>query len=293
MQPFENTQQKQCAAHTVWTSLLVSIKAELNWLSYPCHYCPYTIPPPPKKVLPLCSFFECNELSPLFAASIPTLFRGRGDRLEDCSLFCPCTCQGSTSTMLKLITLVWGLVMGHHHLALCCCQEPFTPSSSSPNGTSESIKTIITANPTESKEIILGVKENMAGMSGHLLDMHLARQPITVSIFSICLVLLNLAPRATRAWLWTGCCLGRQILHADLSWWAWAVVWWTTEIYVWLCWIEVQTLSTTVFFLPLRLNEPLSVSTQYLFSEDLHCASKRSMAGQCVFEKLSALPPDS
>lgn len=54
--------------------------------------------------------------------------------------------------------------MGHHHPALCCCQEPFTPSSSLPNGTSESIKTIITANPTESKEIILGVKENMADM---------------------------------------------------------------------------------------------------------------------------------
>lgn len=56
----------------------------------------------------------------------------------------------------QLITLVWGLVTGHHHPALCCCQEPFTPSSSSPNGTSESIKTIITANPAESKEIILG-----------------------------------------------------------------------------------------------------------------------------------------
>lgn len=51
----------------------------------------------------------------------------------------------------QLITLVWGLVTGHHQPALCCCQEPFTPSISSANGTSESIKTIITANPTESK----------------------------------------------------------------------------------------------------------------------------------------------
>lgn len=56
----------------------------------------------------------------------------------------------------QLITPVWGLVTGHHQPALCCCQEPFTPSSSLANGTSESIKTIITANLTESKEIILG-----------------------------------------------------------------------------------------------------------------------------------------
>lgn len=166
MQPFENTQKKQqCTAHTVWTSLqLVSIKAELNWLSYHCLYCPY------KKTMCHCSpimFLFKPNLNPKCCHPVCCFHPysvQRGGGLEDCSIFCPCMCQGSTSSMLKLITLVWGLVMGHHHPALCCCQEPFTPSSSSPNGTSESIKTIITANPTESKEIILGVKENMAGM---------------------------------------------------------------------------------------------------------------------------------
>lgn len=58
----------------------------------------------------------------------------------------------------QLITQVWDLVTGHHHPALCCCQEPFTPSSSLPNGTSESIKTIITANPTQSREIIFACR---------------------------------------------------------------------------------------------------------------------------------------
>lgn len=55
----------------------------------------------------------------------------------------------------------------------------------------------------------------------------------------------------------------------------------------------VQTLSTTTFLLPPRLNEPLSASTQYPFSEDLHCAPERSIAGQCVFERLSSLLQDS
>lgn len=96
----------------------------------------------------------------------------------------------------QLITLVWGLVTGHHQPAVCCCQEPFTPSISSPNGTSESIKTIITANPTERKEIIFGgqVKHGW-GVWIYLyrerLDVHLARKPITVPIFCMCLVWLH------------------------------------------------------------------------------------------------------
>lgn len=47
---------------------------------------------------------------------------------------------------------------------------------------------------------------------------------------------------------------------------------------------RLQTLSENMFFLPPWLNEPLSASTQYLFSEDLHCASERSIAGQCLRE---------
>lgn len=100
----------------------------------------------------------------------------------------------------QLINLVWGLVMGHHQPALCCCQEPFTPSISSPNGTSKSIKTIITANSTESKEIILGhQRKHGLGvwiyLSREQLDVHLARQPITVSIFCICLVWIHWWPQ--------------------------------------------------------------------------------------------------
>lgn len=73
--------------------------------------------------------------------------------------------------------------------ALCSCQEPFTPSSSSPNGTSESIKTIITAIP-ESREIILGCQRKVGkGIWSYLvrdlLDVHLARQPITAEIFCV------------------------------------------------------------------------------------------------------------
>lgn len=86
----------------------------------------------------------------------------------------------------RLITPVWGLVediIG----GLYSCQELFTPSSFSPNGTSESIKTIITAIP-ESKEIILGCQRKhgkvvWSYMVRNLLDVHLARQPITASIF--------------------------------------------------------------------------------------------------------------
>lgn len=96
----------------------------------------------------------------------------------------------------QLITLVWGLLTGHQQSALCCCHEPFTPSSSTSNGTSESIKTIITANSTESKEIILGHQGKCSGgfwiyLSREQLDMHLARQPITVSISCICLVWIH------------------------------------------------------------------------------------------------------
>lgn len=186
----------------------------------------------------------------------------------------------------QLITQVWGLVTGHHHPALCCCQEPFTPSSSSPNGTSESIKTIITANPTESGEIILACRSKHGWrvwtyLSGDLLDMLLAGQPITVSAFCICLV-------------WIHRWLRRSFLRARTASLArWALVWLETEIYDCLVLDGVQTLSTTVFLLPPRLNEPLSTSTQYLLSEDLHCVSKRSIAGQCVFERLSALLQDS
>lgn len=92
----------------------------------------------------------------------------------------------------QLIIPVWGRVAGRHHPALCCCQESFTPSSASPNGTSESIKTIITASP-ESKGIILGCQgKHISGVWSYLLkdllDMHLARQPIMALIFCICVV---------------------------------------------------------------------------------------------------------
>lgn len=204
----------------------------------------------------------------------------------------------------QLITLVWGLVTAHHQPALCYCQEPFTPSSSSPNGTSESIKTIITAYPPESKEIILDCQGKHGwGVWIYLtrdhLDMHLARQDITVLIFSICLVwmhcwsqqgfLRRCADSLSLNWplfedadpaSWAllvglGCCLvgNRNLCLTVLD--------------------GLQTLSATMFLLPPWLNEPLSASTQYLFSEDLHCASKGSIAGQCVFERLSALPQDS
>lgn len=74
------------------------------------------------------------------------------------------------------------------------------PSISSPNGTSKSIKTIITANSTESKEIILGhQRKHGLGvwiyLSREQLDVHLARQPITVSIFCICLVWIHWWPQ--------------------------------------------------------------------------------------------------
>lgn len=106
--------------------------------------------------------------------------------------FSPCTHQKSTKALLK-----WrpgnnpGVRPsgGHHPRALCSCQEPFTPSRFSPNGTSESIKTIITAIP-ESKEIILGCqgkhgKGVWSYLLRNLLDMHLARQAITASISGI------------------------------------------------------------------------------------------------------------
>lgn len=114
------------------------------------------------------------------------------ERLDDSGIFCPCTHQKSTMALL-----IWRLGNnpgvrpggGHHLRALCSCQEPFTPSRFSPNGTSESIKTIITAIP-ESKEIILGCQEKhgkgvWSYLVRNLLDMHLARQPITASISSV------------------------------------------------------------------------------------------------------------
>lgn len=116
----------------------------------------------------------------------------RRKRLDDGGIFCPCTHQKSTKALLK-----WrpgnnpGVRPGggHHLRALCSCQEPFTPSRFTPNGTSEPIKTIITAIP-ESKEIILGCqgkhgKGVWSYMVRNLLDMHLARQPITALISCI------------------------------------------------------------------------------------------------------------
>lgn len=113
----------------------------------------------------------------------------RRERLDDSGIFCPCTHQKSTKALLK-----WrpgnnpGVRPGggHHPRALCSCQEPFTPSRFSPNGTSESIKTIITAIP-ESEEIILGCqgkhgKGVWSYLVRNLLDMHLGRQAITASI---------------------------------------------------------------------------------------------------------------
>lgn len=187
----------------------------------------------------------------------------------------------------QLITQVWDLVTGHHHPALRCCQEPFTPSSSLPNGTSESIKTIITANPTQSKEIILACRSKHGRgvwvyLSGDLLDMHSAGQGISVWILRICLVWMNgwlqegFSPRSHKVWP---------------SRWAFFFVWLETEIYDCRCWMECRPLSTTMFALPPRLNEPLSTSTQYLLSEDLHCVFRRSIAGQCVFERLFCLTP--
>lgn len=116
----------------------------------------------------------------------------RRERLDDSGIFCPCTHQKSTKALLK-----WrpgnnpGVRPGggHHLRALCSCQEPFTPSRFSPNGTSESIKTIIIAIP-ESEDIILGCQEKhgedvSSYLVRNLLDMHLARQPITASISQV------------------------------------------------------------------------------------------------------------
>lgn len=206
----------------------------------------------------------------------------------------------------QLITLVWGLVTGHHQPALCGCQEPFTPSSSSANGTSESIKTIITAHLTESKEIILGGQEKHGWgvwiyLSREGLDVHLVRQPITVSI--LCIYLLWIHWWSQQGFLHQykgnhGLAMNQALFeHADPAFWSLLVGLgsclvgnWNLRLAV-LDW--VQTLSTSMFLLPPWLNEPLSASTQYLLSEDLHCASERSIAGQCFFERLSALLRDS
>lgn len=78
------------------------------------------------------------------------------------------------------------------------------------------------------------------------------------------------------------------MVHFDRSWWAPGGKKKSMSVLD-----EAQTLSTTVFLLPPYLNEPVSGSTQYLFSIDLHCVSIRSIAGQCVFERISALLQDS
>lgn len=139
------------------------------------------------------------------------------------------TVRAALALCSQLITPVWGLVTGHHQQALCCCQEPFTPSSFSPNGTSESIKTIITASPTESKEIILGGQgKHRWGvwiyLSRERLDVHLARQPVTFSIFCIRLVWIHwwlqhnfLQHYEDNSFQWTSHYLSMQILHLDHS----------------------------------------------------------------------------
>lgn len=230
---------------------------------------------------------------------------------KDSVIFYPYTCDCQAKCWRwcdsggQLITLVWGLVTGYHPPALCCCQEPFTPSSSSANGTSESIKTIITANPTESKGNYFRwsrktwLRRSNLSVQRVALWTYIATQPITVSIFYTyplqihrwsqrgfspaygnCSLAMNqplfencrsfilISPSLA------GCLVGnRNLCLAVLD--------------------LVQTLSTTVFLLPPWLNEPLPASTQYLSSGDLHCASERSIAGQCVFERLSSLLQDS
>lgn len=96
----------------------------------------------------------------------------------------------------QLIMQVWGLVTGHHHQALCCCQESFTASNSLPNRTSKSIKTIITANPTQSWEIISACQSKhgqgiWVNLSEDLLDIQSAGQAIPVWNLRICLVWMN------------------------------------------------------------------------------------------------------
>lgn len=175
----------------------------------------------------------------------------RRERLDDSGIFCPCTHQKSTKALLK-----WrpgnnpGVrpCGGHHLRALSSCQEPFTPSRFSPNGTSESIKTIITAIP-ESKEIILGCQRKhgkgvWSYLVRNLLDMHLARQPITALIsrgffFSwiLCWLLhrTRSQPTIVRGCSWCIFIALGGLLVGNKS----------TSVLD-----EVQTLSTTVFLLP-------------------------------------------
>lgn len=137
----------------------------------------------------------------------------------------------------RLITLVWGPVedvIGR----LCSCQELFTPSSFSPNGTSESIKTIITAIP-ESKEIILGCQRKhgkvvWSYLVRNLLDVHLARQPIIASIFCVFLVWMLCWLQQSRI----GPTLNQPLLEdADGAFWSLlAGCWWEAEIYVCVGW---------------------------------------------------------
>lgn len=121
--------------------------------------------------------------------------------MDHCGAFISvqCACRRAPAPRCcggQSITQVWGLVTGHHHPALCCCQESFTASNSLPNGTFMSIKTIIAANPTQSREIISacqckhgqGVSLNL---SEDLLDMQSAGQAFLVLILGICLVWMN------------------------------------------------------------------------------------------------------
>lgn len=132
----------------------------------------------------------------------------------------------------QLITLVWGLVMGHHQPALCCCQEPFTPSISSPNGTSKSIKTIITANSTESKEIIFRSSKktwlrclNLSVQGAAWCALSQTTYYSLDLLYLSCVNTLMTPAGFFQRWKpiasqWTGCCLTMQMLQFELSWWA-------------------------------------------------------------------------
>lgn len=176
----------------------------------------------------------------------------RRERLDDSGIFCPCTHQKSTKALLK-----WrpgnnpGVRPGggHHPRALSSCQEPFTPSRFSPNGTSESIKTIITAIP-ESKEIILGCqgkhgKGVWSYLVRNLLDMHLARQPITALISRVFFFFfLNTLLIAASDSLSTNHCSRMQVVHLIAL---GGLLVGNKSMSVL---DEVQTLSTIVFLLP-------------------------------------------
>lgn len=191
----------------------------------------------------------------------------RRERLDVRGIFCPCTHQKSTKALLK-----WRLGNnpgvrpggGHHPRALCSCQEPFTPSRFSPNGTSESIETINTAIP-ESKEIILGCQGKRGKgvwryLVRNLLDMHLARQPFTASISHVFFLVWILCwllhrtrsqPTIVRACMWCilialgGLLVGRRNL---------CLCWMRRRHYQQLCFYSHHTLMN-------QSQDPLNISS--------------------------------